>query len=244
MILCDELWALGKGASETMFKEKGFEQVFANHINRIHDELAKYGKRIIVAGDEPLKHPGVLSLLKKDIILLPWDYSPRESFVEILEPFAAHHFDMIVTPGVSCWRKIFPDFRVSKINIRNFTRGAVEYDAIGVLNSTWDDWGINFFSNNRYGIAYGADQGWHSENLRTDDFGIRFSASCYGEREGTVTGAIEQLNTLNTYSELQNMEATVFWNTLIPDYGIRANLSLDQKITNQDFHYKITREAL
>ena len=225
-VLGDELWALGKGASESMVKEKGFARVFSDHMNRLSEELGKYDKKILVTADEPLKHPDTFELLNKDIILLPWDYSARESFDFMLAPIQEHGFDMIVTPGISCWRKIFPSFKESKTNIRHMIRDGLKYNALGVLNTTWDDWGINFFSNNWYGIAYGADQSWNSENSETDNYDRRFALACYRDQSGAIAEAITGLDNLKSISNLQNMEATVFWQKLFPEVGIKSTLSL------------------
>jgi len=228
LVLCDELFALGKGASENLVIQRGYARVFADHVNWIRDELGKYGVRIIVAGDEPLKHPQILPLLKKDIILLPWDYSARPSFESMLAPFTGRSFDCIVMPGISCWRRLYPDHGASLINIRNFVRDGAEHDVLGVLNATWDEWGINFFSNNWYGLAYGADRCWSPQKPDSGTFALRFGAAVHGDRSRDLAELYRRIEALFAYAPLQNMEATVFWNSLIPDYGVRAQLSIDE----------------
>ena len=228
MVLGDELWALGKGASETMVRERGIADVYSDHINWIRDELAKYDKRILVAADEPLKHPQAFSLLKKDIILFPWDYSAKSSFDDILQPIHQHGFDTIIMPGISCWRRFYPNYPVSRVNIRNFIRDGAYHDSKGVITATWDDWGINFFSNNWYGIAYAADQSWSPENGQTLYFDQRFPAACHGDTLGNLTRIFKTLDSLSSFSAMQDMEATVFWSTLIPEYGIKSHIALDQ----------------
>ncbi len=225
LVLGDELWALGKGASKSMVREKGEAVVFSDHINWIRDELAKYGKRIIVAGDMPLHHPEIFDLLDKDIILLPWDYSARESFSEMLEPYQRHGFDIMVTPGINCWRKIYPDFSGSQINIKHFIRDGIDANAMGVLTTTWDDWGINFFSNNWYGLSWAADQSWHSMNDQESTFDARFSNVCYGDDSGGLAQAITLVDELDKFGELQNMESTVFWQSLFPERGVQAKIA-------------------
>ena len=225
-VLCDELWALGKGASEKMVAEKGRARVFADHVNWIHDELGKYNKKILVTADEPLQHPDMFDLMKKDIILLPWDYSGKESFSDMLQPIADHGFNFLVTTGVNGWRKTFPVLNESLVNIKNFVRDGVRYNALGMLNTTWDEWGSGFFTNNWYGIAYGADQGWHSENSYSDDFGNRFSAAIYGDKSATVYKVIKTLTDVASIPPLRNYESTVFFSRLFPDVGLSAQLSI------------------
>ncbi|MDZ7377280.1 MAG: beta-N-acetylhexosaminidase [candidate division KSB1 bacterium] len=228
LVLCDEVWALGKGASESMVKELGFATVYSNHINWIRDELARHNKRIWVAADVALEHREILSQLKQDIVLLPWNYSGRSSFEDMILPIKGSGFDFIVTTGVSCSRKLFPDFATTKVNIKDFVRDGIRHGALGVLNTNWDDFGGNFFSNNWYGIAYGANQGWNSENAATENFDARFAAAFYGDRSGKISEAILKLSSLVEFPAVQNLENTLFWQRLIPEDGIRAQLSLEQ----------------
>ena len=226
LVLGDELWALGKGASESMLKEKGFARVFADHINWIDKELGKYGKTILVTADEPLKHPKSFDHLKKDIIMLPWEYSAKTSFADMLAPIHDHGFQMLVTPGISCWRKIYPNLNESKANIQNFIHDGISFGALGALTTTWDDWGINFFSNNWYGIAWAAEQSWHSSSGADVGFSARFSSAVYADQKNQIGAAVEKIASLYDFPELQNMEATIFWNSLIPAPGAKGQISL------------------
>jgi hexosaminidase len=228
-VLGDELWALGKGYSENMVNEKGFAQVFANHMNWINKELKKYDKTIVVTADEPLKHPKAFELLDKDIIILPWDYSAKESFMDMLKPVKENGFDMLILPGVDGWRKIYPTSLESKINIQNFIRDGLFFDnLLGVFVATWDDWGYNFFNNNWYGLAYGADQAWHSFNDQAAHFEDRFSATTYGDSNNIIGQAIVDLINIGQYSTLQNFETTQFWKDLVPPNGSKGQISLRQ----------------
>jgi len=227
-VLCDEVWSLGKGASEAMVKELGIAKVYSNHVNWIRDELKKYNKRIWVAADVALEHRDILAQLKKDMILLPWNYSDRASFEDIILPIKENGFDFIVTTGVSCSRKLFPDFANTRGNIKNFVRDGIKHGALGMLNTNWDDFGGNFFSNNWYGIAFGADQGWNSESDETENFDARFAAAFYGDASGKISAAIQTVNAVAEFPPVQNLENTVFWQNLIPEDGIRAQLSLAQ----------------
>jgi len=225
-VLCDEVWALGKGASEAMVKQLGFAKVYSDHVNWIRDELAKHHRRIWVAADVALEHRDILRLLKKDIVLLPWNYSSRDSFEDLILPIKESGFHFIVTTGVSCSRKLFPDFKTTRANIRNFVRDGIEHGALGLLNTNWDDFGGNFFSNNWYGIALGADQGWNSENEQTENFDARFAAAFYGDASGKISEAIQTLSSVAEIPSVQNLENTIFWQNLIPASGVRAQLSL------------------
>ncbi|HEX9653208.1 MAG TPA: beta-N-acetylhexosaminidase [bacterium] len=225
--LCDEVWALGKGASRMMVEEKGLVKVYADHIDWVQRELAKYGKRAWIAADVVLAHPEILAALNKDIILLPWNYSPRQSFVDMIAPLREHGFEVVVLPGVSCSRRFFPDHLASVTNIRNFVRDGIAHNALGVLNTTWDDGGANFYSSNWYGIAFGADQSWHSENFATAGFDHRFAETFYGDSSGAVAEAIRSVSSLSRFPEMQNLEYSIFWQRLVPEYGEKSQIRTD-----------------
>ncbi len=227
-VLCDETWALGRGASEKLVKEEGIAAVYAGHIRRIRDLLTPLGKQALVAADVVLKYPEMFDLLPKDIILEPWDYSPHDSFDVMLRPIQQHGFDFLVLPGISGWRRIFPNLASSRDNLRVFIRDGIRYGALGVLNCTWDDYGGSFFTNQWYGVAYAADQSWHSENPATVDFDHRFAAAFYGDTTGNISRAVNKLSDLTRFPVLQGLENTVFWQRLIPDFDVPAQISLDQ----------------
>ncbi len=143
-------------------------------------------------------------------------------------PIKEKGFDVIVTTGVSCSRKLFPDFETTKGNIKNFVRDGIKHGVLGVLNTNWDDFGGNFFSNNWYGIAFGANQSWNSDNNETGNFDPRFAAAFYGDPSGKISEAIQALSSVVEFPPVQDLENTLFWQNLIPDDGIRAQLSLAQ----------------
>ncbi|NOZ62081.1 MAG: hypothetical protein GXO74_10405 [Calditrichaeota bacterium] len=223
-VLCDETWGLGKGASKEIVEKRGIEAVYADHVNWIQQELAKYGKRAWVAADVALQHQKILDLLDHRIILLPWNYSPRDSFADMLEPIRERSFDFIVTTGVSCSRRIFPALNTSLVNIKNFIRDGIRYGTSGNLTTAWDGFGLNFFSNNWFGLAYAAEKSWTGVVQEDGDFFERFTANFYGDDTGMLSSALKNLASMFQFSELQGLEWTVFFKKIIPEAGKKAQL--------------------
>lgn len=223
---CDETWGLGTGASQPMVEAKGVAGVYASHLSWLHDELAKYGKRMMMWGDIALQHPEMLEQLPRDIIMLSWGYDPRDSFVEAIRPFREAGFDVFVCPGISCWNRMFPDFHTARINIRNYVRDGLAEGAIGMLNTAWYDDGEGVFSVNWYGIAYGAEQAWNPQPLEDTTFARRFSAAVYGDGSGLVGRAVEALSALHRDGPSEGLWIRNFWKPLLPARGGRLALSL------------------
>ncbi len=159
-INCDETWGLGEGASKQMVKEMGLGGVYAYHINRIADLLKKYGKTPLMWGDIALQHREIVAKLPKDLIVLSWGYDPLDSFDDWIKPFKEIGFRFIVCPCVGCFGQLYPDFDDAIVNISNFTRDGAMNGALGMLNTTWDDSGENFFGYNWYPLLWGAECSW------------------------------------------------------------------------------------
>ncbi|MBC7382020.1 MAG: family 20 glycosylhydrolase [Bacteroidia bacterium] len=161
-INCDETFGLGEGQSKQLVDSIGLPNVYANHINRLIQLLKPYDKRIIMWADIVGNHPEIISQLPNDLILIPWSYTDLDNFDKILEPIAASGLDFWVAPGVSCWSNIYPNTNVAKKNIFNLVRDGKKFGAKGVLNTTWDDDGSNFFTNNWQGLIWGAALSWNA----------------------------------------------------------------------------------
>lgn len=211
-VCCDETWGLGTGPSRSLSEKIGVGGVYARHMRRLHDLLKdKYGKRMMMWGDIILQHPENLKEIPKDTVMLTWGYDARESFESQIIPFARSGYEFFVCPGVSCWSWILPDFDVAVKNIRNFVRDGAAHGAIGVLNTTWDDDGENFFNYNWHGVFWGAECAWNASSTGTDDFNRRFGAVLIGEREDHLGRAIETLSGTHRLPGYGGMRSRSFW---------------------------------
>ncbi len=222
----DETFDLGRGASKGRVDSLGKGIVYAEHIGRMHDVLRDLGVRTMMWGDVVLQHPEVLDLLPRDIIMLTWNYDAQASFDPIIEPFQQAGFDVMVVPGVLNSNRIMPDFRQATANIRQFVADGVRRGVMGMVNTVWDDGGSALFSRDWYGVAYSADQSWHSSPDDVLDFDRRFNAGLYGDPRGGLTRAIHHLNRLTDLEPTDGMNERVLWSLLLPDRGQRLRLSL------------------
>lgn len=224
---CDEAFDLGKGASRTRVEELGKGRVFADHILTLREEIQKYGKRVLVWGDMILQNPEVLDMLPKDIIIGTWDYDPRDTFNDFIEPFTQAGFDVIVTPGVLNSTRIMPNFEQTLKNIRQFASDGAAHDVYGIVTTVWDDGGSAFFNRDWYGVAYGAEQSWRPLNQEDSTFDDRFNSGLYGDDSNALTQAIWNLNSMAALSPTDSMNEDVLWAQLIPERGQTLRHSLE-----------------
>lgn len=169
-INCDETFGLGEGKSKTMMDTMGIDGIYLYHINRLNVLLKKYNKKIVMWGDIVAKYPHIISQLPEDITVISWGYHEAENFEYAITPLSDTGINFWVAPGVNCWSNIFPDYHTAEINIFNLIRDGYKHKATGVLNTTWDDDGLNFFQNNWHGLIWGAEVSWKtpSINLSTE----------------------------------------------------------------------------
>jgi len=211
-VCCDETWGLGTGPSKSLAEKIGVGGLYARHMRRVHDLLKeKYGRRKMMWGDIILQHPENLKEIPKDTLMLTWGYDARDSFESQIVPFARSGYEFFVCPGVSCWRWILPDFSVAVKNIRNFVRDGAANGASGVLNTTWDDDGENFFNYNWHGVFWGAECAWNASRTDVNAFNRRFGAVLLGEQEDHLGKAIEALSKIHRLPGYDGMRDGSFW---------------------------------
>jgi len=223
---CDETWGLGQGASKAMVEEKGIAGVYAEHLNRLHDELKKYDKRMMMWGDVALLYPQIIPQIRHDTIMLSWGYAALDSFVTAIRPFREAGFDVMVCPGISCWSRIFPYITKARTNIYNYVRDGIAEGAIGMLNTAWFDDGESPFSCNWHGIAYGAEQAWNLGPKDDSTFSGRFAAAIYGDQTNGIGRAIEAFATIHNMSITDGLSNTMFWKTVVPEKGSKITVDV------------------
>lgn len=226
-INCDEV-TLGNGNAKAMIDSLGVEGVYAYHINRIHALLKSYGKRIMIWGDFAAKHPQVLKLLPKDIILVSWGYAAMEQMDSDIVPLANKGFDLMVAPGVSCWSRTYPDLQRAVANIYNYLRDGSKYHARGFINTTWDDNGNNLFRNNWYALVWGAECGWNvpaneplklSEQHRSERQAAfnRSYNKLYYETNKDIAALLLGISGLHYGAVNNSLTDAAIWHPLLPD---------------------------
>ncbi len=229
-INCDETFGLGEGKSKALFDSIGIAGIYALHINRLNDLLKKYGKKILMWGDIAASHPDIVSALPKDITVIVWGYHAAENFDYAILPISDQGLNFWVAPGVNCWSNVYPDMKSAEINIYNFIRDAYKLNATGVLNTSWDDDGLNFFNDTWHGFAWGAENSWNAppdlETTASDKelafryarFNRAFDAQFYGLNvtDESITSIMWQLATLHQSGIRDALKNSRFFEPIFP----------------------------
>ncbi len=135
----DETFELGEGQSREVAKTRGVGAIYFEHLDRVRDVLKPYNRRLMFWGDIALNHPELIGNVPKDMIVMNWNYGPRDSFESRIKPFKDAGLDQFVCPGVGNWNQIFPNVDSASKNIVNFVRDGQAAEAMGMMNTTWDD---------------------------------------------------------------------------------------------------------
>jgi len=194
---CDETWDLGQGASKALADEVGVGRAYLNHILRIRELAARYGRCIQIWGDIMLTHPELISELPDDVTLLAWGYDPADEYPTV-KIFAETGRRFWVCPGVGSWNSIFPRLYGANVNIRNLVRDGVAAGAEGMLNTDWGDHGhYQPLGLSWYGYAFGAAQGWSGGTTDDEDFEAAFGPLFFGPEHEPIMSALHRLARTN-----------------------------------------------
>lgn len=213
---CDETWDLGKGRTAQEAAVTGAVadagRLYLNHILRLHELAARYGRRIQLWGDILLHHPELVSELPDDVTLLDWHYEAADDYPSVRQ-FAASGRDFWVCPGTSSWNTLFPRIENSNANIRTLACLGAEHGASGMLNTDWGDHGhYQPIGQCWYGYAFGLEQAWTGGTTPDEVFDPRFGRLAFGVPGEEVVGAMRDLARLLTLDgmPLRNASRSVY----------------------------------
>ncbi|MEW6200542.1 MAG: family 20 glycosylhydrolase [bacterium] len=210
----DETWDVGIGRSKEFTDTMSIGQIHLQHYLRIYDLLKKYDRQIIMYGDIPLSHPEMIPEIPSDIIIFDWHYNAAEEFPS-LDVFQQTGHRVIVSPAVSNWRRMFPDYLTAEKNILNFIQcGKERPNVIGAATSCWGDNGEeNLRELNWYGYALTAEAAWAEAQAAPEDVRERFFHQFFG----ASTEEIRRIYKLLMESHqifapfISNLDAALLW---------------------------------
>lgn len=224
----DETFELGEGQSREAVKERGVGAVYFEHLRRVREILAPYKRRLMFWGDIALRHPDLIGNIPRDMIAMSWTYGPNENYEKWIKPFKDAGIEMFVCPGVQNWNQIFPNTEAAIINIRNFVRDGQKANAMGMLNTSWDDDGESLFEMTWYGIVLGGAASWQDAPLDIQNFDQDFDWSFFRNDTHDFVHVIRDLGRVNSLLGTGASD-TLFWQApFTTDFQMRARNSLDK----------------
>ncbi|MCF0146876.1 MAG: family 20 glycosylhydrolase [Clostridium sp.] len=162
-ICCDETFDLGKGKSSKEAEELGVGKLYVDFLNKVISIVKKYHKEVMFWGDVILGHPDLIDTIDKDAICLNWNYwyGAEEKDTKAIYESGRKQY---VCPGVAGWNHLMNLMDNAFENIYRMVSYGVKYNAIGVLNTNWGDFGnINLLPSSIPAMIYGAALSWNPE---------------------------------------------------------------------------------
>lgn len=210
----DETFELGEGRTKQLIAEKGLGPVYLAHIAKLDQMLQPFHKQTMFWADIAEKFPQLLGTLPKDLIAVVWTYESEDSYDNRLKPFEDAGLPIFVSPGLSNWRRIYPDFNEAFMNIRNLTRDGQKYGAEGMLNTDWKDWGEALGGMDWPGFVFGAACAWQAGESSIEQFRQSYDWAFYRNTDHTFEGILDNLAATNTLFNGTHLDAThisYFW---------------------------------
>jgi hypothetical protein len=191
-ICCDETWDLGLGQSYRLCKKLGKGVVYLNHVRKVCDLAAKYGKSVMFWGDIIRHYPDLIRRIPSNVTVLDWAYGCHHAFDSIRD-FKVAGLPFFACPGTSSWVSLFPRLPEAMANIHGFAEAGRRHGADGLLNTDWGDGGhYNFMEYSWHGYLFGAEQGWNTGADRAS-FTSRFAALFFKAADKELARAITEL---------------------------------------------------
>lgn len=191
-ICADETFDLGKGKSRELAESKGIQRLYLDFVKELCEFVIEKGKRPMFWGDIIAGFPEAIRELPKEVICLNWGYAPEQREDETKALFNAGAVQY-VCPGVGGWNQFINLIESSYKNITRMCSYAHKYQALGVLNTDWGDFGhINHPEFSTTGLIYGAAFSWNSKQLEFSDINRQISCIEYGDRSGRFVDVIAE----------------------------------------------------
>jgi hypothetical protein len=206
----DETFELGEGQSREAAQTRGVGAIYFEHLNRVREVLKPYDRRLMFWGDIALNHPDLIGSIPKDMIVMNWDYAPKDDYLPRIKPFKAAGLEEFVCPGVHNWNQIFPNLDASSKNIANFVRDGQASGVLGMMNTSWDDDGESLFEMTWYGMVLGAAASWQDRAVDRHAFDEDFDWAFFRNDGSEFTEALQVLGSVNALVGIGTSDE-LFW---------------------------------
>jgi len=190
----DETWEIERAA-----KEQGAgatpAKLFVRQLGNVARLFQEHGKHVMLWGDIPIKYPEILAELPPGLIVVAWEYDPRDpEYKRWMEPISARHLPHFIASGVNSWDEIAPDFPLAFENIDTFLAAGRKSHTLGLMNTVWSDDGQLLIRPSWPAIAYGAAAPWQSSPLDRAHFFSDYASVLYAPPAAPdVAAALEAL---------------------------------------------------
>jgi len=200
--------------------------VWTNYVNKIIQITKETGKIPMMWADHPSTNPKIAELLRKDVIVVQWDYegNTREKYFKFLKK--AGFKEIISAPSIACNAYRFLPSVTGIKNVVNMSKFAAKYKLNGMVNTIWCPYRY-VQGSMYYGIAFGAYSLRAKGKGKLAEFNKVFAEKVFGtSKDGNIN------EFLKNYSKFE------VYNVLVGElFGIKAKW-----VKVKDVHKKTMRE--
>ena len=213
----DESFAVGKGRSAEAVKNKGIERVFADYYTRMDDLVKSQHQTMMMYADIVLNHPDMLPMLPKDIVMMFWDYSPRDEYPGLTK-LKENHLPTTALSGLWSWNNLYPIYVPAFKNMESLAKQAVRDGALGHFVSGWGDGfkgasGFNLSELDLYGVVYCGAVSWKPEPIPMEAYSAAFATQCFGSADTRLAGALTRLAQCQGADTTRSTQARFMFNS-------------------------------
>ncbi|MDD4892047.1 MAG: family 20 glycosylhydrolase [Phycisphaerae bacterium] len=134
------------GSSQVLkaLKRRKSWELFADHVNLMHDLITGAGRKMMMWGDHLLHEPEIAGRISTDIVICDWHYQADVQPTTV-EFFTSRGFQVIVSPASNRSGDMVMPNATTQINLQRFSRIAHDVAAkpkgrgrvIGLMNTVW-----------------------------------------------------------------------------------------------------------
>ena len=158
--------------------------LYGQFVQKLIRYVTEQGKQTMMWADILVKHPELIEALPEDTCFLAWSYG-AEPDRNRLDPVAASGRKMIVCPGCSNWNWLCENIEISEKNICRMAEYGYHHGALGVLNTSWGDWGNPCSLDlSMYGMVLGAEKSWSVKTEPDNSFYSNVNYLLYKNENG------------------------------------------------------------
>ena len=190
----DETFDLGKGKSKAKAEEVGVHRIYIDYVKELANFIVAKGKVPMFWGDIIVGEPELVKELPEDIVCLNWGYAPEQN-EEPSRKMAETGVKQYLCPGVCGWNQWINLIENSYKNITRMCNFAHKYNAIGILNTDWGDFGhINHVQYSLPSIIYGANFSWSNKEISFKEINKRLSKLEYKDSSESLVDLMDEIN--------------------------------------------------
>lgn len=219
---CDETFDL-----ET-FKNANPGKLYTEFVRRIAKYLSSKGKKVMMWSDVILENMELIDELPDDITLLTWGYGKKLREKDAMQ-IAELGRRQILCPGCNTWTRLVEDTDISEINIPGMAKLAERCGAVGVMNTSWGDWGQPCcIELSMYGFLMGAETSWSVHTKIDSSFESRANALYYRSQYGVQT--VKELSALATVVSWWHFGAA-YSNRICENGNLKVEIPSEETLT-------------